>query len=525
MQLYEAFTKLKKDNPDIMTVIGGPHATYFPEESAKVIDFVVMSEGFGALNKILRGVANKGILSMEGTERFPHPDRKTFYEEYPEHANSRIKSFITMTGCPYKCTYCYNSSEPEDIAAPPEIIEKVKKGLALNISNQKKMKVASRLFPYNIRSIDDVIMEASEIAETWPTQVLYCQDDVHGFDIKEWMPNLASRWKKEVGIPYHAQMRWEMTKDEKRLDLLREAGCFGLTLAIEAADSIIRREVLSRDMKEEIIFNGMKKIIDKGFKVRTEQITGLPYGATTKKTAMNLDADLGLVEFNVRLRKETGGPTMAWASTLAPYRGTKLGQYCETFGHYMGNNNDVPDTFFERSVLRFPKEWIGPELEQIKNNPLIWLSELDLEKYRDQNAELRRHFNFFTMIPDGHKLAESYLKSSEPFGYERLGRETEEHISLLAQSGNAEATKILNELKVIRGNLQSLNHLTPYFACLPKSKLAVMRTLKYSSDEKDSFDPQTLSTAVRHHLYDEVLYETINQENCRLTHERTPTKL
>ncbi len=101
-----------------------------------------------------------------------------------------------------------------------------------------------RLFPLNIRSVDDVINESAEIAQNWQTDVLYCQDDVHGFDLRDWMPKLAERWPIEVGIPYHAQMRWEMTRDERRLDLLKQTGCFGLTLAIEAAEYAVRAEVL-----------------------------------------------------------------------------------------------------------------------------------------------------------------------------------------------------------------------------------------------------------------------------------------
>jgi len=399
LQFHDAFRRLKKDHPNIATVVGGPHPTYFPAESSEFADFVVMSEGFGALRRILRGESEKGIHPMNRVERFPHPDRTTFYAAYPEHAKSRIKSFITMTGCPYKCTYCYNSSEPGDIVAPLEVIQQVKIGLSLAMLGKETQATKSvRLFPYNVRSVEDVIEEAKEIVQSWPTEVLYCQDDVHGFDLNNWMPKLANRWPEEVGIPYHAQMRWEMTKDERRLDLLKKAGCFGLTLAIEAADYVIRSEVLDRAMPEETMINGMKAVKDRSLKVRTEQITGLPYGATPIETDINLNADLGLVKLNVQLQ-----PDIAWASTLAPYKGTKLGQYCERFGFYNGDNSDVPDTFFDRSVLRFLKNWVGPTLEKLKDNPLVWLSPSDLERYRDQNAELRRHFNFFCLVPQGDR--------------------------------------------------------------------------------------------------------------------------
>src|SRR3989344_475226 len=527
LQLFEAYDRLKKDFPNIATIIGGPHATYFPSDSLLHSDYVVMSEGFHSLTKILNGEAEKGILTMTQKQRFPLPDREAFYREYPEHAKSKIKSFITMTGCPYKCTYCYNSSEPEDIKATPEIIAMVKSSFNLPVisdtsscSSESKLNKLGfgRLFPFNVRSVNDVIAEAREIAEKWPTQVLYCQDDVHGFDIKEWLPQFSERYLDEVGIPYHAQMRWEMVKDENRLDILKDAGCFGLTLAIEAADPVIRKEVLDRAMPQELMYEGMKKLVDRDFKIRTEQITALPYGATTLPTKMNLDADLELVKLNVDLREQTGGPTMAWFSTFAPYAGVKLGEYSHEHGFYsIPDNYDVPDTFFDKSVLRFVKKWVGPDLKHMKDNSEIWLNETDLEIYRAQNAELRKISYFVTQVPQGHILAEFYLKKNEPFSYERLGRETQQH--LLQLKNNIEAEKIIENMTRIKNYIDKLpvidglKALVPYFACLPKSELAIERAVKYAHEKGNGhLESKLLSTAVRHHLYDEVLYHVDHQE-------------
>lgn len=509
LQSYQAFKKLRRDYPDVQIVVGGPHPTYFPVDSSEHADFVVMSEGFGGLRQIMTGNAKKGILAMEGSEKFPQPDRETFYRDYPEHAASRIKSIISMTGCPYKCTYCYNSSTPQDINVPPEIAEKL----------AQAMGYGGRLFPYNVRTIEDVIAEGREIAEKWPTDLIYFQDDVHGFDVQDWLPKFAPRWKDEVTLPYHAQMRWEMTRGDsgsQRLDVLKRAGCFGLTLAIEAADELIRKEVLDRGTSGDAMFEGMQKLTDREFKVRTEQITALPYGATSGPTPMNLEADLGLVELNVKLRESSGGPTMAWASTFVPYAGTKLGIYSQRFGHYSEwDNNDVPDTFFDRSVLRFPVEWVGQKLEDLKGQEGVWLDNKDLERYRSQNAELRRIFNFVTLIPDGHQLARIYIESSESYTFERLGQSAIKHLKERSDS-NGEARRLLNQIKQFQIQVplttsdpegqKVIKNLAGYFGCLPKGLLAAKRFAKYAQ-ERGSYSPVVLSTATRHHLYDEVLYE------------------
>ncbi|MEK6891371.1 MAG: cobalamin-dependent protein [Nanoarchaeota archaeon] len=547
VQLAEAYKRLKKNHPNIRTIVGGPHPTYFPIESSQFADDVVVSEGFDTFARILRGELSSGVHPMQRTMRFPHPDRKMFYDDYPEHAKSKLKSVITMTGCPYDCSYCYNSSGLEMILKnmPPEIAEKFK----------ASMGVGTRLFPSNVRPTEDVEKEVAEVMENWAGDI-YVQDDVFGM---KFVPRINAR--------YNAQMRFEMTVGDagkKRLDECVETGCVSLTLAIEAANYPMRNEILGRSMREEIIFEGMKNIIERGIKVRTEQITALPYGLTSEETPINLDADLEIVELNVKLREEVGGPTMAWASTFAPYRKTVLGEFSYDFGFYSDLlNGDVPDSFFEKSVLRHLNQHLGSRIgklyvetkkledtlkspkvgkdikdgllpkylelkrkldeftTELKSDDSLWLSPTEQIRYREQNRELRGIFNFVTLVPKGHVLARNYLESQEPFSYERLGRDTETHLRNLSGS-NSEAAKMLENIQDMREFIPTLptlngfgNHLgelAPYFACLPYGKLAAKRTLEYALS-KGKLTPKVLSDATRHHLYDKVLYAVGESES------------
>lgn len=455
LQAFAAIDRIKRLYPNIGIIVGGPHPTYFPMTAAKHADYVVMSEGFHSLSRILSGDMTPGILPFTTSMRFPMPDREQLYKDYPEYGASRIKSIIAMTGCPYRCTYCYNSSSVNDIKVSPELAQEIGENLGMS----------GRLFPFNIRCVDDVVAEGKELKEKWDTQLVYFQDDVHGFDTKEWLPAFANAWKY-LDLPYHAQMRWEMVNGhggENRLQLIADAFCTGLTMAVEAADPVIRKEVLDRATKQELMFDGIKNIKQHGFKIRTEQIIGLPYGATKEVTKVNLAADLDVLALNIELK-----PTMAWASTFAPYAGTKLGKYADKHGHYSEPDNyDVPDTFFERSVLRFPSGWIGPHLSPDSS---CWLEGDELERYRDQNAALRRHFNLLALQPNGTEIARKFLYETDL------------------------TTKSL--CGILGGD---------YFDYLPKGDLARDRYQRYMQcgDKKD-----VLSTAVRHHLYDNILYET-----------------
>jgi len=400
--IFRFLDDLRKKSPHLQTVLGGPHATYFPKDSSRHADFVVLSEGLNGFRRILRGEAPKGIVALLEKERYPISDREAFYLDNPEHQRSRIKSLTTSFGCPFSCTYCYNSSKLCDIR------QDLDDGQANAM--ERSLGKGGRLFPRFQRPVGDVIEEARQIVKISPgTRMIYFQDDVFGGDV-DWMREFKNKW--DIGLPFHAQMRFENAnpesdKNKEKLMLMREAGCTGLTLAIESADPIIRGEVLNRNTPQDLMFSSLAFLAGLGLRVRTEQMLGLPYGATSRPTKVGIESDLEILDLNIRLREETGLPTMAWASTFAPYMGTKIGAYCREHGFYLGGNDDIPDTFFERSVLRFPAEWVGPSLSPDKEE--LWMSHSELETHRDKLQVLRHLFNYYALLPKGTKLARRFL--------------------------------------------------------------------------------------------------------------------
>lgn len=399
------FREAKRQNPALATVVGGPHPTYFPKESCDYADYTVISEGFDGLRRILRNQAERGIVLPTTLEPFPLPVREQFYRDHPEHKVNSIKNIVTQTGCPYNCTYCYNSSNWSTIARhlKPEEIDMVK-----NAVGKKK------LFPLVSRSVDDIIRETEDLLRISPeTRMIFFQDDIFGQDIK-WLREFCRKWQGR--LKFHAQLRFEYADPDtpsgkERLERLREAGCNGLTFAIEAADPVIRKEVLNRHMDNDLMFRTMAFAGSLGYEVRTEQMLGLPRGATSEKTKINLEADLENLELNVRLREETGLPTIAWASTLAPYRGTKIEEYCIKHGFYNGDNNDISKEGYRiRSVLNFPSRWVGPSLSPESD---AWLDEEAQNEYKDKLYHLMNLFSAFAFIPKGHELARSFLKNRE----------------------------------------------------------------------------------------------------------------
>ncbi len=420
----------------IPVVMGGPHATYSHEQCVPHADWVVRGSGFGYLRQVLSGTLAKGVhFDPHGhTEQFPVPSRRVLYDAYPEFVHSPIKSHLWSLRCPFRCTYCY-------------------------VDEFNRMHGG---YEPVFRSLDDVIREARIVMASWPdTKLFYFQDDVFGLNLTL-LQEFAHRWKAEVGVPFHCQMRLEMTQHssgDRRLDLLAEAGCTGITLAIESGNEFLRKEVLFRPMQHELIVEGCRKILSRGMSLRTEQILAVPFSDTR--------TDLGTLALNREI-----DPTHAWASILSPYPFVNIGRIATAFGMHSGGEDDLEESFFLRSVLRHVDG--GPrDIERIVHGlassrrkrsllrmqavptgaltadilylpdaeersrgdkdatvgALSYLSDFENDRYRERTVRLHRLFNWLPRVPYGEELGATLVDvPDDMWSWETIGQETHRHL-------------------------------------------------------------------------------------------------
>ncbi len=146
----DLFVKLKGLNSEVLTVVGGHHATIMPQDFVTPsVDLIVRGEGVEAFREIVRrqeqGVGFEGIpgVAIVGTDQvstveprattdldaFPFPlrtltapYRKDYYSEWMKP----LASIRTSKGCPFRCNFCalwkisggkYLTREPENIVA------------------------------------------------------------------------------------------------------------------------------------------------------------------------------------------------------------------------------------------------------------------------------------------------------------------------------------------------------------------------------------------------------------------------
>ena len=527
LQCFEACDKLR--SMGVHVIIGGPHSTYFAEDCIKHADWVIKASGFGLMRDTIEGKLPQGIhFDKSGRDEFfPLPDRGVIYDRYPELGNSPIKSMFASVGCPFTCTYCY---------AP-----------TFNAMHGG--------FAFTNRPVDELIKEAKAIQERWPLEVVYWQDDIFGYKL-DWVKEFTQRWKNEVGVKFHAQIRLELTRNDngkERLDLFAEAGCTGITLAIESGSQFMRDRVLFRHMPEDLILEGCDRIMSRGMSLRTEQIFAIPFS--------DLETDLSTIDLNNRIN-----PTMMWGSLLAPYGGTDIGTICRNFGFHTSNNDDLVERSYERSTLQHPAGGtrdIEPMVEKLGVNPsappglqplvnmqavrrgngnvadvyyqqkgrvqkdivpigdpqlvgtIEYLDEADNEKYCGQAWRLQRMCNWLAKMPGARELGRKLASAPEAeWQWSKIGEITTDHLRKHVSEAELERRlhALAHEMQLESADqlpepIKQNPHTFTYFG--DGGKLAQMAI------DKGIFNPDThvadmldkVSTLGRRHLFEKELYK------------------
>lgn len=331
--------RMLKKHLDVVTVIGGPHATYFPETvEDEAFDAVCVGEGEEALvellEKIEKGESITGIQNLwvkeggriyknpvrplvEDLDSLPFPDRE-LYMKFPFVREFQRDTFTFMTGrgCPYDCSFCYN-----------------KAGRTLY---KGKGRYVRRM------SAENAIKELKEVHKRYRLNGIIFEDDT--FTIHpEWLFDFLRRYGKEVKVPFICNGRGDHITPEMARELAR-AGCRGVKLGVETGNEELRRTILKKRITNEEFIRASAYLKEAGIKIQSFNIVGIPGGG--------LEKDFETLLFNIQL-----GVDHAWCSILNPYPQTEIREIALAKGLLTkeGRSEDFfRESYFVDTALNLP---------------------------------------------------------------------------------------------------------------------------------------------------------------------------
>jgi radical SAM superfamily enzyme YgiQ (UPF0313 family) len=323
-----------KARHDFLSLWGGPHPTFFPEMLDEPgVDALCVGEGEDTIVAVadaldrggpLDGIAGLHVRGAGGAARsaprplcqdldtLPLPDR-TILDRYPQYRCVSTRAVIASRGCPYACTFCYNSR-----------LRELYRGTG---------RYARR------RGVDSVLEEcARHAADPWVEQILF-KDDLFA-QRGDFVAALAARWRREVGLPFSCNVRADRLTERIADDLAR-AGVRLVHFGVESGSERVRREILGRPIGREALLDAARWFRERGVKVYTFNLLGIPGESPAEA--------LETLELNAELRAD-----IAMFSLFQPYPKTPLGDRAVELGWIDAHETDFSPSFYRNSMRGLP---------------------------------------------------------------------------------------------------------------------------------------------------------------------------
>ncbi|MFC1901635.1 B12-binding domain-containing radical SAM protein [Chloroflexota bacterium] len=329
--------RLVKEQGDIPVIFGGGHPTVDPEGTINQegVDMVCVGEGEHAFLELvtsleqgedLTKIANIWVKDraqiyqnhprplIADLDTLPFLDRDLFDIGLFRHP-SRGANFITGRGCPYKCSYCDNAHR------------------------QALYRGKGRFVRY--RSISQVIEEVKQVVKQNSPQWVIFSDETFTLN-KSRTLELCKVYREEIGLPFVCQTRPDRI-DEEIASVLKEAGCWYITIGIEAGNDYIRNSILNRKMDRGTITKAFYLLKQAGVRTGSFNMIGMP--GETKQTIRDT------INLNREIRPDTVNCTV-----LMPLKGTEIRKVYERDKLLLGE--PYGDTYTV-AIIRLPK--LSPE--------------------------------------------------------------------------------------------------------------------------------------------------------------------
>jgi len=258
-----------KEKADIPIIFGGIHPTSIPEEVIRqgAVDMICIGEGESPVLELAESfwkktnrtdirniwfkrdgrIIKNPLRPLADVNALPFPDHGLYSGKDNGYFNIGYHT-IASRGCPYRCSYCCHS---------------VIKGL-----------YGAKEY-YRVRNPVNLIEELEVAKKKYAFKIIRFYDDIFPHD-ERWLEEFSDLYRTKIRLPFICYLHPGLV-NERRVSMLKEAGCSEIRLGIQTLNPDIRKNILHRNETDEVIERAFLTIKKKGIKVVTENILGLPH--------------------------------------------------------------------------------------------------------------------------------------------------------------------------------------------------------------------------------------------------------
>ena len=347
---HQIFSLIKKIDPGIIVVAGGPHATVCPEEvlSDDNCDYLLSGEAEDSFRELIEALGNESKIAsigglgwkidgklhfnpnqkiIEDLDSIPFPayhlmELDKYFGLNASHGmrhKQRFCPIITSRGCPAKCTFCS----------------------ARQVWGNT----------YRMRSVENVLEEMRLLKDQYGIEEIMFEDDnvtAHAKRAKHLFSRMIEERLDFVWDTPNGAGVWSM--DEEMIDLIKKSGCVQLNFPVESGSQHVLKHIIRKPLNLEKVKKLVKycKII--GLDHSMFLVIGMPGEKLSDMwESFKFAAECGCYSPHI--------------SVATPYPGTQLYEDCVQKGYF--SKPFSLDDLFIRSFLIITPDWNEEDLRKI----------------------------------------------------------------------------------------------------------------------------------------------------------------